>query len=312
MKLWIKILLLCLISVFIFACDDSDSKDTADIEITNLSNLAAKVWIYNLGYTPITVTIPSNHTSTITIDDGHAGLNVNGGRAIIEYSFSYLDQESPYVEDTYVDLSPDNLAHLDIDNDQGCMVVKNYSTNQYGDMWFRVDSGPTQEIEPWEDYINFYDPSPNQSENFLIDYAGYTLFPNDILVNVEQDMITILELHPDACGIWVENNSGETISAVYISPSDSPDWGSNQLDTFIYPGSFESWRADGEVSWDVYVISASSEDTFMGIYLETDDILIIDYTSRERSNIDPQELKIDSSAGFNNLIANPKLERVIK
>lgn len=312
MKFWMKILLIGIISIMIFACEDNDSKSEADIEITNYSQFSAKVWIYNLGYSPITVTVPGEYTTTVTIEDGDAGLNVEGGRAIVEYSFSYLEQVSDQVVETYVNLSPDEPAVLSVNNSEGCLVVENYSTNSLGDIWINIDYGPTQEIEPWGDFIDFYDPAPAQSVNVNVEFQGYTLKSGEVWVNVESDVATILELHPDACGIWVDNNSNETISAVYLSPTEDDVWGSNDLDGFIYPGETDAWICDGNMMWDIWIVSSDSEDFFMENYLYIDDILIIDYGTRNESSEDPIEMKRLNAQNYNTTHENAYHEQIKK
>jgi len=311
MKNWIKITLLALIAIFMFACDD-DTK-TAIVRVTNVSNLDATVSFYNMYNNPVVKEVAANTVEEIVIEDGDAGLNVDGGRAIVEYYFTYLGAAVDEITETNVDLSTSIASQIEIDNTHGCMVVKNYSTNELGDMWITVDNGPSIIIPTWVDLPLFYDPAPFSSIDYLVAYYGYTMFPIEPeIVIVKEDMITERELHPDACGIWVENNSSSSnITAVNISPHYETEWGDNDLIGILYAGNWKTWVCDGEMSWDVRVIADDSENTYYDKLLEIDEILVIDfpYSSEILSNGDGIN-KAENAAKYEIQKANPRCEIV--
>ncbi|MCF7918362.1 MAG: hypothetical protein K9N06_00430 [Candidatus Cloacimonetes bacterium] len=314
MKTWIKMILISLIVLFIFACEEKDEEIiySTIIQIVNFSDFGATVWIYNLGYTPITVNVSANSTLDVVIEDGDGGLNVNGGRAIVEYAHQYLGYLVPDTYQTYVDLIPDITAQVQIDNTFGCLLVRNYSTNTQGEMWINIDYGASQVIAPWEDLVSFYDPWPYTQVTKSVQYNGYTIFSGEIDVNIQEDDLIILELHPDACGIWVENHSAyDDIDGVYISPSSEPTWGSNDLNGLIQPGEWVAWVCEANMSWDIKVTDQFYEYTFYDVYLVIDDIYTIIYDD-SRLNLDPDSEKSKRENARNHEVTNtsPRCEMI--
>lgn len=311
MKNWIKFILVILIFLFLSACYDNE-EDTAIVRITNLSNFAATVWISNLGYDPITVEIDPATYRDVLIEDGEAGLNVDGGRAIIEYSHKYNSQHVPEIFQTYVFLSTSYTSEVQIDNAYGCLFVQNFSTNPEGDMAVMIDSGDIQIINPWSDLACFLNPGSQNYETYDVHYEGYTMFSGNIDVTLGHDDLTPLELHPDACGIWVENNSTyDVITAVFISPSYSSEWGGNILDAMLYPGDWEAWVCESEMSWDIKINDTLYEYTWYDINLDTDEIYVIDYDdTRSHLDSDAAASKLKNSAAHQVTNSNPRCEIV--
>ena len=311
MKNWMKIALLALIAIFMFACEE-DTK-TAIVQVTNVSNLDAQISFFHLGHTPIVITVEANSTNDVLIEDGDAGINVDGGRAIVEYHHTCVGVSIPEITETHVDLSTSVTAQLQINNTWGCMLAKNYSTNMLGEMWITVNNGNFVEIDPWEDLPLFFEPESGSVSYEFVTYNGFTKFSGEVFVPIEEDVITDLDLYPDACGIWVENKSyNDNITAVYISPSYETTWGNNDLDGILTPGTFAAWTCDGNMSWDVIIVSSGEEYTFYDTYLDIDDILVIDYPDfRDNKVNDDSITKADNAAKYEAQNTNPRCEAVI-
>jgi hypothetical protein len=311
MKNLLKLVLIALIALFLFACeaDDEDSGDTADIQISNLSTNPAIVHIYNSGSSSyLQANVPAQGSSVITVEDGDANLNVNGGRAIIDYFHVINSEEVDHLSSTYADLSITTSAFVQIDNSYGCLDIESYS--QTSDMWVNIDNGPSEIILPWGDLTKFYDPI-GISTNKFIDYNGYTLFAGVTGITVIEDSYSRLDIYPDGGCFWINNISGSFyITEVYLSPSSQSTWGDNDLAFDINPGESFAWTVSPDTSWDVKVVdNYDDEFTIMGNYYEADDLVIYDYTGfRESRTTTADQDKIASAQNNETTVTNPRCE----
>jgi hypothetical protein len=279
MKKFIKLMILAIIVLFIFACETDDKDDdSAQIQISNLSANPARVYIYNLGSSSYVVgNVPANGSVVIEVVNGDAGLNVNGGRAIIDFQHEINTETVDYVSSTYADLNPNTAAFVTIDNVYGCLDIESFSLN--ADMWVSINNGPTEIIPAWGDLTKFYDPV-GISVTKQIDFNGYTVFEGSVSATVIEDNYTRVDIHPDAGCIWINNTSSSFyIEEVYLSPSYEGTWGSNDLYSDIYPGEFFTWTCTSEMSWDIKVVDDwGDEFTFFDVFLATDQVFVYDYT----------------------------------
>jgi len=310
MKNLLKLMLIALLAIFIFACEaDEDPKDTADIQISNLSNNPAHVYIYNSGSSSyLQDTIPANASKIVTIEDGVAGLNVNGGRAIVDYRHVLNSEEVDVISSTYADLSITTTSFVQIDNQYGCLDIESYS--QSADMWVSIDFSLPEIIPAWGDLTRFYDP-PGLVVNKYVEYNGYTLFSGEININVFEDDYSRLDIHPDAGCIWINNTSNSfDIEEVYLSPSTESTWGTNDLMFIIYPGEFYTWTCTSEMEWDLKVVDDwGDEFTFFNINMGTDDVYTYNYDGfRAAKNPNADQDKIANSKNAQITVTSPRCE----
>ncbi|MCF7911958.1 MAG: hypothetical protein K9M99_05485 [Candidatus Cloacimonetes bacterium] len=310
MKNLLKIMLIALVTLFIFACESDDlTKDTADIQISNLSNNPANVYIHNSGSNSyLQDTIPANGSKVVTIEDGEAGLNVNGGRAIIDYRHVINTEEVDQVSFVYADLNPATAAFVQIDNQYGCLDIESYS--QSADMWVNIDYGPSEIIPAWGDLTKFYDPT-GLTQNVYVQYNGYTFFEGATLETVIEDGYTRLDLSPNAGCIWVNNNSlSYYITQVYMTPSSQSTWGDDVLPSTIGPDEFFAWSVTPNILWDLKVVdNYGDEFPFTGLNVQTDDVYIYNYTGfREAKSLTADQDKIDNAKNYESTVSNPRCE----
>lgn len=310
MKNLLNIMMIALLAIFIFACEsNNDSKDTADIQISNLSNNPAHVYIHNSGSgSYLQDTIPANASKIVTIEDGVAGLNVNGGRAIIDYSHVINSEEVDVLSSTYADLSITTTTFVQIDNQFGCLDIESYS--QTADMWVNIDFGLPEIIPAWGDLTKFYDP-PGLAVNKYVEYNGFTVFYGNTNINVVEDSYSRLDIHPDAGCIWINNISNSfIIEEVYLSPSSDPTWGENDLDFDIYPNEFYTWTCSSQMLWDLMVVDDwDDEFTFFNIYMDTDDVYTYNYDGfRASKNPNADQDKLANSKTAEVTVISPRCE----
>lgn len=309
MKNLIKLALILCIALFIFACDDttSDSEDkSAELEITNLSNNPADVWIYASGSSnQISLTLQANSTSSITIEDGEAGINVDGGVAVIEFAHTINGEQVDVTTLAYADLSTSLAAMVTIDNPYGCLDIESYSQN--AEMWVSIDGGSNDYIPIYGDVTYFFDPFFG-STVVNVDYNGHTVFAGSTVMTVTEDDYSRLDIYPDAGCIWIENNSSTFyIEEVYVSLSSSWSWGSNMLYSDIAPGESFSVTVTPGTSWDLKVVD-NYDDPFtdMSINVSVDEIHYHDYTGfRAAKNDNADQDKIDNAANAEIPVGNP-------
>ncbi len=312
MKNLLKLIFIAMVAVFLFACEsdsnDDTSGDTASIQISNLSANPARVWIYNSASSSnIMDDIPANGSKIVIVEDGVAGLNVNGGRAIIDYTHIINSEMCDQYSVTYADLSPNIAAYVTIDNAYGCLDIESYS--QSAEMWVIINDGPLEVIPIWGDLTKFYDPV-GVSVTKTVDYNGYTLFAGSTAITVVEDNYSRLDIHPDAGCIWINNISTTFyITEVYLSPSSDPTWGSNDLYTDISPGEFFTWSCTPEMEWDIKVVDDWDVFVQYNIPLDTDEVYTYDYTGfRATRNPNADSDKLNNAAKTHTTITNPRCE----
>jgi hypothetical protein len=279
MKISLKLIIIALMALFIFACENDDNgTDTATIQVSNLSSNPANLWIHNAGSSSvIAAQVPASSSATITINDGDAGLDVYGGRAIIDFRHVINNEEVYEAGNVFADLDPDFTASVTIDNNWGCLDIESYS--QTAEMWVNIDGGATETIPVWGDLTKFYDPTGN-SVSKAVDYNGYTLFAGSTSITVYEDQYSRLDIYPDAGCFWINNNSTAFyITEVYLSPSYETQWGPNDLFSDIPPGEFFTWSCTPDIEWDLMVVDNWDDSfTFFNLMLNTDDVYTYDYT----------------------------------
>jgi len=312
MKNILKLILIALLAMFFFACetdDEDNDKDTADIQISNLSNNPAKVYIYNSGSSSyLQDTIPANGSKIVTVEDGTAGLNVNGGRAIIDYRHVINSEEVDVISSIYADLSISTTAFVQIDNEYGCLDIESYS--QSDEMWVSIDFGLPEIIPAWSDLTKFYDP-PGLAVNKFIEYNGYTLFAGEINITVVEDDYSRLDIYPDAGCFRINNTSTSfVIEEVYLSPSTETTWGTNDLMFYIDPGEFYTWTCTSDMEWDLKVVDDwEDEFTFFNINMGTDDVYTYNYDGfRASKNPNADQDKITNAKNAEITVTSPRCE----
>ena len=310
MKNLFKLILIALLAIFIFACEaDEGTKETADIQISNLSNNPANVYIHNAGSNSyLQDTIPANNSKIVTVEDGTAGLNVNGGRAIIDYSHVLNSEEVDVLSSTYADLSITTTTFAQIDNEYGCLDIESYS--QFAEMWVNIDFELPEVIPAWGDLTKFYDP-PGLVVNKYVEYNGYTLFSGETNINVFEDNYSRLDIFPDAGCIWINNISNSfVIEEVYIYPSSESSWGTNKLDFYIYSGEFYTWTCTSNMRWNLIVVDNwNDEFSFTNIEMNTDDVYTYNYDGfRVDKNPNNDQDKIANSKNAEVTVTSPRCE----
>jgi len=100
---------------------------TAAIEIFNASSSPADVWIMGNSGEPITLSIPAYYSATVVLENGAAGINVNGGIAEVTYVHDVTNSVCPQFGSHFVSLSIDHTSYLEISN--ALIEVNNLSDN---------------------------------------------------------------------------------------------------------------------------------------------------------------------------------------
>jgi len=108
--------------------------------------------------------------------------------------------------------------------------------------------------------------------NAKVQYTCNHVFTKTRYIEIQSGKTTTLDIVADAGAIRIYNNSGSVISEVYLSPSTSLFWGSNQLEGFIYAYSSALWTVYPK-SWDIKVVDIQGNT-----YYRYDQLVDLDQT----------------------------------
>ncbi len=117
---------------------------------------------------------------------------------------------------------------------------------------------------------DFYELSGNSNVKKSFDLTDYLVSAEEIDVNVSGEGLVkwefsqdynikageteTVKISADAGAIGLVNNSVYAITAVYLSPSSSGDWGNDDLIGIIYPRENCTWRVTPGY-WDIKVVN---------------------------------------------------------
>lgn len=128
-------------------------------------------------------------------------------------------------------------------------------------------------------------------------YERLFLFGRNFSETIYPGQTTNMTINNDAAGLEINNNSHAfTIVEVYISPSDSPTWGPNQLSGVIGPQSNALWNLTAG-TWDILVVD-NWDDEFAAF----DQVFTIgnlnsyNYTGFRRVE-NARQMKVDKATG---------------
>lgn len=163
------------------------------------------------------------------------------------------------------------LTTYSILKDNGLLQINNESARE---IWYTLDNGS-------ENYLsgNNYDEWVYELLDFEeifvdINYSGYHVFSNYSSRKVIGGTSMSFDIIADGGGIKIENNiPSSNITAVYLSPSDSQEWGSDDLYGNIPPGDYVFWTIAAGY-WDILVV-----DEFGSEYISYDNSIDLDNTS---------------------------------
>lgn len=148
------------------------------------------------------------------------------------------------------------------------------TNNSSREVWYLLDGGDLNTLTANQTDQWTYDMLEYEQTNTQIDYSGYHVFTNTSIETITGGSITNFVIEPDGGGIEFHNDMLFTnITEVYLSPSEDPTWGENDLDGILYPGEFTFWTVSPG-SWDILAI-----DEYGVEYTTFDNIITLDETS---------------------------------
>jgi hypothetical protein len=121
------------------------------------------------------------------------------------------------------------------------------------DLYASVNNSEPWHMVAWANRSQFYP----ENKTVEISYIGDYVFPNSISIEVRQNLVKTFDISPDGGAIKFFNDSGDTVlNEIFISPSDDPSWGGNDLSGNLAPADSTLWTVT-EGIWDVKVLDSS-------------------------------------------------------
>jgi hypothetical protein len=160
--------------------------------------------------------------------------------------------------------------------EDGTLRVKN---NTSAMIWFDVDSGVTNYLNAYSSWNRNY-----SSDRWVdIEYSGDHVFSSSAEVLVENGRTTSLEISATGGAISLLNNSGITIYSVYLSPSSSSSWGSDQLTGVLNPNQTTLWTVSAG-SWDIRIKDIAGNNYYIyDRYINLDHTLSVSFTYSQKT-----------------------------
>ncbi|MCD6181108.1 MAG: hypothetical protein J7K89_01865 [Candidatus Cloacimonetes bacterium] len=173
------------------------------------------------------------------------------GEVVLTY---YFAGESPVT--VYLQIEPGEIKYYAIGTQQYHLIVENDTS---ADAWFWLD-GQNFTLLHADESTGFSFSDLTGPQPITISYRGDHIFSDDEILTIAPGIVEDFILEADAGALSIYNNSADIdIIEVYLAPSDSLYWGSNQLAVPMEQLESCLWTLSQNF-WDILLVDENSTE----------------------------------------------------
>lgn len=259
------VVLLALSSCRIF--DPAGDAKQAELMVYNYMNSTVYFYVEDGSFgPPLQYSLEPEESQSIKWESNHPLFTVHNGNLQLKY----WTDENNEIHTVHISIQLYATTYYHISETGTQLIVHNESN---APLWFNV-LGHTEmiSVEARQQYYLYLNLS-SVVETITVEYSGHHIFSDETELTMTAGDYEDLYLYADAGAIRLVNNTLREIHYVYITPSDAPDWGENQLIFPMYPDDEEIWSVT-EGFWDIKAVDNSGQELY--VY---DRYVIIDQTN---------------------------------
>jgi hypothetical protein len=125
------------------------------------------------------------------------------------------------------------------------------------DVWVSVSGAEPGRISAWSNLSTF----SNHDALVPVSYIGSYVFANNVEKDIRAGLVTTLDILPEGGALRLTNDGNASILELYISASDDPDWGPDDLAGDLAVGDSTLWTVT-EGNWDIKVLDSSYREHY--------------------------------------------------
>jgi len=273
-----KILFLTGLLLLIFGCTI-----TIDVQ-TNKGNLKV------INSTVFDVTIQINNETPLLLhpsETAEKSWDLTSGE-VITVDLSYWTTIS-YQIDAQVVVTSGETTTYQIDESDGTLRIVNDTSS---DVWYSIDNGTEQTVLAGNSDSWSWDLLVNEMMFTTVDYSGNHVFSNTETKTIVGGQLITMDVIPDGGAIEILNDSDTfIITQVYLSPSNSSDWGDDDLTGNINPGNSQIWTVV-PAYWDIWVVDDWGDNFYSyQNYINLDETSTFSYTGFRKGDRNSENIK---------------------
>jgi hypothetical protein len=274
--------------ILLTSCNWNESTNPPDysgiLRIYNNTNADIIVDIAVIGATDRIIDANSSRDFSVDTGKGTTGSKSTSVTITSEGIYKRLGNDTVIVY-------TDDVTELDIDADCGILRITNNTNGPISVYW---DSTPYNIDANQSDTYTFDMPSVN-NDNTTYTIDGQYVFEFDETTTITRNETFNYTVFADAGCFAVDNASGYTITEIYISLSTSSIWGSDDLNTDLYPDDYVIFTLNPDL-YDFKIVDSDGFATILyDVQISTDQTFTYNYYGKKNGQPDHKTAMDDIS-----------------